>query len=207
VSPRLGLVLVLLLVWGRSPVAIAQRARAATPSPADKTDKADRADKADKEQAQLHFSRGEKLFAIGEFADALDEYRSAYEAFPAPEFLFNIAQCHRNLGNYDEAIFSFRRFLELDPDAQNRPAVEALIAELEAKKQERDSHKLIPRAGAEPHRPPPPPPPGRPFYKSWWFWTTVSVVVVGSGAGAYWYTTRDRGGLPSTDLGNFPFPP
>src|SRR6266511_1256884 len=62
-------------------------------------------------RAQTHFKKGEKLFALGRFEDALGEYQQAFEEYPLPEFLFNIGQCHRNLGSYDEAIFSFRKYL------------------------------------------------------------------------------------------------
>ena len=67
-------------------------------------------------------SAGEKLFALGKFDEALDEYQKAYDAKPLPDFLFNIGQCHRNLGDYEAAIFSFKKFLKLDPEAPNRDA-------------------------------------------------------------------------------------
>src|SRR5689334_18091434 len=92
------------------------------------------AEEAGMKRAQAHFKKGEKLFALGRFEDALAEYQKAFEEYPLPEFLFNIGQCHRNLGDYDEAIFSFRKYLRLKPDAENREATEELIAELEAEK-------------------------------------------------------------------------
>ena len=63
---------------------------------------------------------GEKLFALGRFDEALEQYEKAFEAKPLPGFLFNIAQCHRNLGNIDQAIFSYRKYLREAPDADNR---------------------------------------------------------------------------------------
>ena len=59
--------------------------------------------------AKRHYDRGEKLFAIGKFDEALDEYQKAFDAKPIPDFLFNIGQCYRNLGDYDSAIFSYRK--------------------------------------------------------------------------------------------------
>src|SRR3954453_24118920 len=82
--------------------------------------------------AKRHFERGEKLFALGKFDDALDEYQKAFDAKPIPDFLFNIGQCYRNLGDYDQAIFSFKKFLKLERDASNKEQVEKLIDDLEA---------------------------------------------------------------------------
>jgi hypothetical protein len=158
---------------------------------------ASEADDAARRRAKKLFDRGEKLFALGRFAEALSAYQKAFEEFPAPEFLFNIGQCHRNLGNVDRAIFSFRKYLRLRPDADNREAVETLIAELEAEQRERER--------ARPVTPPPPPPPGRttPIYKAWWFWTGVAVVA--GGVTAIAIATSDDGGLPASDFGNIPF--
>ena len=70
--------------------------------------------------AKRHYDRGQKLFALQKFDEALDQYQKAYDAKPIPAFLFNIGQCHRNLGDLDAAIFSFKRYLKLDPEADNR---------------------------------------------------------------------------------------
>ncbi len=148
--------------------------------------------------ARKHFDKGEKLFALGRFDDALVEYEAAFEARPLPGFLFNIGQCHRNLGDYDAAVFSYRKYLKLAPDAENREAVEDLIADLEAKL---DARKEQPLPGLDP--------PGddrrtakKPLYKRWWFWGGVAAVA-GAGTGTY-LLLRERG-LPDTDLGNVVF--
>ncbi|MCB9559468.1 MAG: tetratricopeptide repeat protein [Kofleriaceae bacterium] len=149
--------------------------------------------------ARKHYQQGEKLFALGRFDEALVAYEAAFEAKPLPGFLFNIGQCHRNLGDLESAIFSFRKYLKLDPDADNRDAVESLIEELQ---QELDAQQEQPLVG--------PPPPRRhddrraraPFYKRWWFWSGVAVAA-GAGAGTY-LLLRDTG-IPDTDLGNVVF--
>lgn len=84
------------------------------------------------ERAKQHFARGEKLFARGKFRAALVQYREAYQLVAAPELLFNIGQCHRNLGNPEAAVRVFRRFLAAKPKAKNRAAVNRLIRELSA---------------------------------------------------------------------------
>jgi len=76
------------------------------------------------------FQRAEKSFNLGRFPEALADYQAAYEAKPLPAFLFNIAQCYRNMQSYERARFFFRRYLALDPKTTNRRLVEDLIAEM-----------------------------------------------------------------------------
>lgn len=151
--------------------------------------------------AKRHYARGEKAFALGKFDEALDEYQQAYDAAPIPDFLFNIGQCHRNLGDYEAAIFSFKKFLKLEPDAPNRDKVQSLIDELEDKQARGDAKKL----GFERRPPPPPPPPAEatPIYKKWWFWTGIAVAGAAGGVGIY-AATRPAG-APDTTLGNIVF--
>ena len=152
--------------------------------------------------AKRYFTKGEKLFALGRFDEALEQYEKAFDAKPLPGFLFNIAQCHRNLGNIDQAIFSYRKYLRESPDAENREAVEAQIEELEEEKARTGA------GGGLLVRDPPrddrkPPGPGKkPIYARWWFWGGVAAVA-GAGAGTY-FLTRD-GSVPPTDLGNVVF--
>lgn len=163
------------------------------------------ADDAATRAAKRHFERGEKLYALTRFSEALDEYQKAFDAKPIPDFLFNIGQCYRNLGDYDSAIFSYRKYLTAAPDAANRAQVEQLIAELESRKDQNDTHRL----GLQPPRrtePPPPvaaPPADHPFYTRWWFWTGIGVVAAGGGVAAYELTRPS--GPPSTNLGNIVF--
>ena len=51
--------------------------------------------------AKIHFDKGETHYRLGRFEAARKEYTQAYEATPLPGFLFNIGQCHRQLGEYD----------------------------------------------------------------------------------------------------------
>jgi tetratricopeptide (TPR) repeat protein len=161
----------------------------AAPSVARADDPANRA-------ARRHYERGEKLFALGKFDEALDEYQKAFDAKPLPGFLFNIGQCYRNLGDYNQAIFSFKKYLKLEPDADNKDAVEQLITDLEDKKARGDGAKFV-------RKKPRPPEEDKPIYSKWWFWTGVGVVTVAGGVGIY-SATRPNG-PPTTDLGNIVF--
>jgi hypothetical protein len=84
----------------------------------------------DEKHARALYERAEKSFDVGKFSDALADYQAAYEAKPLPGFLFNIAQCYRNMGDFDRARFFFRRYLAVDPRAPNRRKVEELISEM-----------------------------------------------------------------------------
>jgi hypothetical protein len=89
--------------------------------------------KQDEKEARRLFQSAELSFNVGKFPEALADYQAAYEAKPLPGFLFNIAQCYRNMGDYERARFFFRRYLSLDPRTPNRRRVEALIDEMTRK--------------------------------------------------------------------------
>jgi tetratricopeptide (TPR) repeat protein len=84
----------------------------------------------DDKEARRLFQRAELSFNLGKFDDALADYQSAYQAKPLTGFLFNIAQCYRNLGNWERARFFYRRYLTLEPRSPNRRRVEDLVAEM-----------------------------------------------------------------------------
>ena len=174
------------------------------------------ADDAVTKAARQHFERGQKLYALTKFREALDEYQQAFDAKPIPDFLFNIGQCYRNLGEYDSAIFSYKKYLATAPDAPNRAQVEQLIDDLQAKKDQEDTRRLglqpqPPPAAPPPAAPPPaaapapPPPANHPFYTRWWFWTGVGVVAAGAGVTTYELTRPKSSGPPMTTLGNIVF--
>jgi tetratricopeptide (TPR) repeat protein len=96
-------------------------ALAAAPSPT----------QADVEEARALFKRGQAYYNIDEFRQAADLFKQAYVRHPDPTFLYNIAQCHRKMGEVDEALSYFRKYLKSSPNAPNRPEVERRIKELE----------------------------------------------------------------------------
>lgn len=99
--------------------------------------------------ARAHFERAEKAFNLGLFHDALSGYHAAYEALPLPAFLFNIAQCHRNAGDSEQAVFFYQRYLSLEPEAPNRAVVEELIAEQRHKLADARSSSSSSSSGSE----------------------------------------------------------
>ena len=85
--------------------------------------------------AKARFSAGMKHYNLGEFKEALVDFREGYRNYQEPVFLFNMAQCQRQLGDYDGAIFSYRSYLRAKPDASNRADVEERIMEMEQAQQ------------------------------------------------------------------------
>lgn len=159
--------------------------------------------------AKRHYVKGDKLFNLGKFEQALAEFEAAYEAKPIPKLLFNIGQAHRNLDHYEQAIFAYRKYLSLVPDADNREAVLVLIDELEekqvdAEREARERQAALDREdrerarGREKNRPGA----GKPIYARWWFWGGIAAVA-GASVGTYLIVSDD--GIPSTDLGNVVF--
>ena len=109
---RALVLLVLLVAFGQS------LARAATPE--------------EKRVAREHFETGQVHFDLKEFDKALEAFKEAYRVIQDPVLLFNIAQCHYNLAQHEEALGFYRNFLRRADRAPNRPEVEARIVELEA---------------------------------------------------------------------------
>ncbi len=74
--------------------------------------------------------RSLREYDVGEIAKALQDARAAYLLDPLPALLFNLGQCHRALGEWEEAERLYRAYLRHVPGAKNRPLVEKLIAEM-----------------------------------------------------------------------------
>jgi tetratricopeptide (TPR) repeat protein len=141
-------------------------------------------------------------YDVGKFQQALDLYSKAYEQYPIPVLLFDIGQCHKQLKNYDRAIFFYRGYLRAEPAAKNRAAVESFITdaqkvldqehELDAAREQAEraaaeSAKEAPESSAQAAKPAPdsrsytPPPPVIRIAGL----GTVGVGLVAIGVGAY----------------------
>ncbi|MSP62226.1 MAG: tetratricopeptide repeat protein [Myxococcales bacterium] len=74
------------------------------------------------------YKSGSLHFDLGQYPAALSDFKAAYLLRPDPVFLYNIAQCHRFLGNHAEAVRLYKNYLTQSPMAPNRKDVEAHIA-------------------------------------------------------------------------------
>jgi len=108
----------------------------------------------DKVAAKAHFEAATRLYDIHEYAKALEEYKAAYLAKPDPAFLFNVGQCYRRLGKFDQALEFYREYLKkAPPDDPNRPNVEARIRNTD--NSDMFENDAPPKPAAAPIQPPP----------------------------------------------------
>ncbi len=173
----------------------------------------------DKNKAREAFRIGTQHFKLGEYDQALESFKEAYRNFESPIFLFNIAQCDRQLNHKQEAIRFYRQYLADAKDATNRDEVQDIVtklqAELDAERAAKPQPQPEPTPVVTPPPPPqptsnavtltsaPPPPRHTPVYKKWWLWTAVAVVAVGVGVGlGVGLTASSSGGIPSTTFGS-----
>jgi tetratricopeptide (TPR) repeat protein len=94
------------------------------------------------EEARALLQQGRKDYDLGRFKEALESYSKAYELKPLPDFLFNMAQCHRQLHQWSRASFFFKRYLDLSPGkVSNEDVVKDLIVECDAKQVEAEKKR------------------------------------------------------------------
>jgi tetratricopeptide (TPR) repeat protein len=161
------------------------------------------------ELARRHHDRGSRLYNLGQFEEAISEYRRGYEQRADPVFLYNIAQAYRQLGAPDKSLFFYRRYLSTAPDAANRSQVEEQVAELErlvaAEQRARTPAPPQPLSVAS-ARPPastaafvyPGTTADRPVWHRWGFWAGLGTLVAGG---------LVLGLLVASSRGNQPPPP
>ena len=112
------------------------------------------------DEARTLFNKATVEYNVGRFQQALELYTKAYERMPKPALLFNIGQCHRLLGHYDQALFFYSGYLREQPDAPNRGLVEQHIAEAkQALEQQRAAQTEAQRSAAQQSASSPPPAP------------------------------------------------
>ena len=151
-------------------------------------------------RAREQFSAGQAAYANGRYEQALGAFSAAYGLQPVPGFLFNIAQCHRQLGNYERAAVFYQQYLDLSPSSANTATVRALLSEIEASEKEskrRLAEQRNLRAVLEiPSGPNPlqsalagnrrdaqltqPGPSGDSIFTKWWFWTGMGAIALGT---------------------------
>lgn len=180
------------------------------------------------ELARQHHDRGTSHYNLGQFEDAIAEYRRGYEQRADPVFLFNIAQSYRQLGAQEKALFFYRRYLSTYPAALNRHLVEERVAELVPRVEREavagesadrrngvadrtDLDHPMALSSSKPALVAPgldvdaatalPPVPG-PVWQRWWFWGAVGTVVLGSVATALVLSRSGSDSATATDLGH-----
>ena len=183
----------------------------------------------DRAHARAAFRAGSQHYNLGEFQQALDSFKEAYRNYEDPSFLYNIAQCERQLGHKREAVREYRAYLNNSENADNRESVRQIITQLErdiaaedqraaAAAKPRKRRRRVSRSTRRPRRRPtskpslepagetltasaPPPPEHKPAYKKWWVWTIVGGVVAAGAATGLVFALRPSSPSAATSLG------
>ncbi len=82
------------------------------------------------DQAKQLFAIGMELYNLGQFEAASRHFTMAYGQLPTGELLYNLALCHKGMGNKKEAIRLLREFLDTDPHHRDRADAKKMIKEL-----------------------------------------------------------------------------
>src|SRR5262245_12678664 len=88
-----------------------QSALAQTPAPPPPTP----ATQSDVEQARTFLRQANLLYSEGKYKEALPLYERVYRLYPTPNTMFNLAQTHRQLKSYEQAIEGYRTYLTMAP--------------------------------------------------------------------------------------------
>jgi hypothetical protein len=103
---------------------------AATPSVAVAQKKGATAE-AKQREARDHYQKGVTHYNLGEFVQAIEEFKQAYAISQAHGLLFNIAQAYRLTQDHRQALYFYKTYLRLVPEAPNRADVESRMVEIE----------------------------------------------------------------------------
>jgi tetratricopeptide (TPR) repeat protein len=123
------------------------------------------AGKVEDESAKEHYEKAQIHYKLGEFEQALVQYRETYRFKPLAALLFNIAQCYRQLNNPERARFYYRNYLNDAKSPPNRVEVEKLIEDMTqmmADKEKAAAPAPAPVAAAPAPAPAPAAPPAAP---------------------------------------------
>jgi tetratricopeptide (TPR) repeat protein len=100
-------------------------------------------------EARRLFEEGEQLYTDGQFQEALEKFRRAYDLSGRVGLLYNIGISAMNIGEDRQALESFEAYLEGLPGAPNRALVEGRIATLQRRLQsESESERRLSEAEA-----------------------------------------------------------
>jgi len=103
--------------------------------------------------AHEHVKTGNRYYRVREFEKAIEEYKAGAVREDAPVFYYNLGQCYRNLGRYEEAIWQYERFLDRGkPTGKLEASVKKFIAQMNDELEK----KAMKQPPAEPAPPPPP---------------------------------------------------
>jgi tetratricopeptide (TPR) repeat protein len=108
---------------------------------------------ADEQRALDLFMQAERSYQAGRVRESLALLLEARELYFVPVLLFNIARAHETLGELEQARAGYQEYLEADPDAPDRGAIEIRIRAIDESLAERQrlEHELETAPTREPN--------------------------------------------------------
>lgn len=100
-------------------------------------------------EARDHLDRGNRLFRVHEFDQAIEEYKAGVLLEDAPLFHFNLGQSFRMAGQYEKALWHYDLFARHVPAGDpDRPILEAIVAQTKGQRLSTATPPLQPTASA-----------------------------------------------------------
>ena len=107
-----------------------------------------------KQEACEHLDRGNKLYNLRSFDEAILEFKAGALIEPAPVFDYNLGQAYRQLGKYKDALWHYDRFLKYgQPTGKLLDAVTRFMEEM--RRQLANQAPTMPATDASQSSPPP----------------------------------------------------
>jgi tetratricopeptide (TPR) repeat protein len=100
------------------------------------------------EEAKRHYHRGQAALEMAQTSEDFDvaiaEFNEAAKLAPNwPDVFYALGQTHERAKKYNDAILSYKKYLELAPTAKNSEEVKANIYKLEFKAETENKKKLV----------------------------------------------------------------
>lgn len=96
--------------------------------------------------AKRLYQEGVTAYRQARYQEAITAFEAAYTAKPSGVIFFNLAQCHEKLGQLEQALTAYRRYLEEEPLAEDRTTVLTAIANLEARVEQQRIQQVLVRS-------------------------------------------------------------
>ncbi len=135
---------------------------------------------AEEKKAAKLFDQAESEYQAGRFREAIALLLEAQRLAPDAVLHYNLARAYEGLGELDNALASYRAYLQADPSTKDRGAVEARIKTLEQLKADREAPPPKEPGPEPPPKDQPPPEPASPSVAPW---VIAGIGALGLGAG------------------------
>ena len=101
-------------------------------------------------KAAAHLKQGNRHYRLRDFQSAITEYKAGAAIEEAGVFWYNLGQCYRQLGNYEDALWYYQRFLDRGkPTGALKDSVVDFIAKMTAEKEKAATKQQPTDAGGD----------------------------------------------------------